>query len=193
MPAIGPFEKVSFNNNAHIREGDDGSVVIATGTNTELGVEFVFGKDGTLSSGGVQFAKAGATTPVDPTDPTTPPGAPNVPAWTIAALQNGWTARSLSVSSLTAAPAFRLVGHRLELTGDLEAQGAASIVQAGESCVIFRLPVGARPLNSAKTLLVICGGNTVGTLKVFPDGQVVFLAGSMLGHVSLHGLSFPLD
>ena len=225
MAAIGPFEKISFNNNAHIRAGDNGSVVIGTGTDGAAGAEFVLGMDGSLASNGSLFSKGtggggaptgGATEQyVDDAIAAAVDGLASeayvadqiqaavgagsgspvsVPAWSKPTLLNNWRAHPDGPTVAMERPGFRKVGHRVELTGSLaggEVVGAG--LQPGHTCVIFRLPVGYRPLVGQKTLLVSAPGNTVGTIKVFPDGQVVYIAGAMQGEISLHGLSFPLD
>jgi hypothetical protein len=223
MPAIGPFEKVSFTTYANIRAGNNGSVVITTGDDSAPGAEFILGTDGSLLSNGVAFSKGGGSAPtggateqyVDESIAAAVDGLASeayvadqiqaavgagsgspsaVPAWTKPALLNNWRAHPDGPIVAMERPGFRKVGHRVEFTGSLaggEVVGAG--LQPGHTCVIFRLPVGYRPLVGQKTLLVSAPGNTVGTIKVFPDGQVVYIAGAMQGEISLHGVSFPLD
>ena len=225
MSAIGPFEKVSFNTYAHIRAGDNGSVVIATGTDSAAGSEFVLAVDGGLSSNGTAFSKGGGggsptggateqyvddaieqaveglatetyvADQIQQAIGTGTGGTPaTVPAWTRPVLLNNWKAHPDGPTVKHEAPGHRRVGHRVELTGSLAGgEVVGAILQPGQTCVMFRLPVGSRPLVGQKTLLVSAPGNTVGTIKVFPDGQVVYVAGSLQGEISLHGVSFTLD
>jgi hypothetical protein len=205
-PQIGPFDKVSFSQNAAISLAPDGGVIVTTGTDTTTGAVYLLGFDGALKVNGVALGGGSGPAPevtkayVDAADQALSSriqtledapsgGSVTVPAWTTATLLNGVRNHPETPNAKNEYAAFRKVGHRVELTGLLQVD---STMRAGEGFVLFNLPAACRPALYQK-LLPVALTNGCGTLKVKPNGDVILLSGQTDSYLSLHGVSFTLD
>lgn len=207
-PQIGPFDKVSFSQNAAISLAPDGGVIITTGTDTTTGAVYLLGFDGQLKINGVALTggSGGGVSEQDLADAIADlatvayvdqkvqeaagsGGSVTVPAWTTATLLNGVRNHPETPNAKNEYAAFRKVGHRVELTGLLQVD---STMRAGEGFVLFNLPAACRPALYQK-LLPVALTNGCGTLKVKPNGDVILLSGQTDSYLSLHGVSFTLD
>lgn len=175
--AVGPFSKVSFNDIASIEPQADGSVLIRTGGDGFTGAVFTLSTEGQILVDGVEYQGA-APEPAEPT-------APVVPAYIAATLLNGW-----QNNGNTANYAQSTAGYRKHDDGTVELTGLIKGTTVGTN--ICNLPAGYRPANQ-KASVVVCAanGDTLGTLKIQPNGNVLFSSGAP-GLVFLTGVRFSL-
>jgi len=172
MTAIGPYEKVSFNDIANLEVQPDGAVILSTGGDGYTGKKFTFSAEGKLLVDGVEYSGAA-------------PAAPAVPAFIAPTLLNGWTN-----NGNTAQWAQSVAGYRKHSDGTVELTGLVNGGALGTN--IFNLPAGYRPANQ-KAIPVVssANGDTLAVIKIQPNGNVLFSAGAP-SLVFLTGVRFPL-
>lgn len=96
-----------------------------------------------------------------------------------ATLQNSW----VNFSGFATASYYKDIMNRIHLTGTV----ANGITTSGT--VIFNLPLGYRP-EAREIHNVLCGGDTIGRVDVYPDGNVAVHLCSNNTYLSLAGISF---
>ncbi len=177
MAEVGPFEKISLNDTANISVQADGSVLIKTGADGFAGSQFALTSEGQIMVDGVEYQGAAP----DPVEPATPV----VPGYTSMSLLNGW-----QNNGDTAQWKQSTAGYRKHDDGTVELTGLIKGTTVGTN--ICNLPAGFRPANQ-KAAVVVCAanGDTLGTLKIQPNGNVLFSSGAP-GLVFLTGVRFSL-
>jgi len=217
MTDIGPYGKVSFNDNSNIRN-EGGVVVITAGTDSSVGSELVIGT-GQVSLDSVKLATE------DYVDQAVLGGSSGGGATElyvdtkVAQVDSKVTALTTRVSTLEANAgsgsgsynpgAFTNVssfgagwansaglgaqpqapaGYRKTGT-DVELRG--TVGGTGASAIIFILPSGFRP--QYQVTIPVSGTEAFAVVKINPNGQVLFTApNSNATMVSLHGVRFSL-
>ena len=137
----------------------NGSVNIQTGTAAAPGPLFQFTADGKLLKNGVDFAGAAAAEP----------------SWVTPVLLGGW-ANDISLNQFPHEPVrYRLNGNKLEFSGLANGSNAAGPSQTN---VIFRLPAAIYSrLQYQKSMGATVYLNQAGTIKIFPNGNVLYAGG----------------
>lgn len=169
-PDIGPFNKVSFTENASISATADGDVTISTGDDYTAGESFVFGRDGKIN--GKEIGGGGN----DPQDT----------GWIAPTLLAGWINHG-DVGAQKHAPAgYRKIGNRVFLRGAIKNPGLSGLNNSN----LFQLPAGFFP--GRQVIGLLNNVDKACAVKVQTNGYV-YVIGVDATWLGLDMVSFLID
>lgn len=204
MADFGPNERYLLNLNAAVQQASDGSVVLATGTDTSVGAYVFFRPDGTVEAADkplateeyVDAAVLGVSTGVsqsyvDNADnaikarvtalENTPSAAAPGAFTNFSAFGAGWSNSAGQGANPQAPAGYRKTGTDVELRG--------TVGGTNQGALMFILPSGFRP--AYQVVIPVSGTEAFAVVKINPNGQVLFTApNSNQTMVSLHGVRF---